>query len=183
MQRVSDATVLAALLAVLFLGCVRVGGGILQACSTASQTLSTNSTVNVSCTSVALSNMVVQGSMMFNISISGIVAANPGSQNITVTVTNMTVQAGAVLAIDCRWYNAISGGPKVSIMVQSLIGSDGCLVFLGSFPSGTTILVSGAKMTSSTASAPKLPTLDSTCSASYSTCWPSLTWPSLETPR
>ena len=107
---------------------------IISSCSTVGITLATaNSIVNVSCTSVVLSNVVVQGSMILNVSISGMMAANPDSPKIALTISKMTVQAGATLAIDSRDHSAPFGsGPTVSIMIESLVGNDGCLVFLGS---------------------------------------------------
>ena len=134
-------------------------------CSTIGTTLPTaDAAVNMSCTSVAFLNVVVQGSMTLNISISGIASANPTVEQITVTISNMTVRTGATLAIDSRGYAAVAAGggvePRVSIMVDSLVGSDGCLLFLGSFPPGTTILVTEAQMKSSTSTAPVHPALD-----------------------
>ena len=137
------------------------GSGILPNCTISGTTLPTaDTTVNMSCTSVAFSNVVVTGNMTLNISISGIVAANPGSPNITVTISSMTLQGGATLAIDSRGYVGSGGEVTVSIMMQSLMGRDGCLVFLGSFTRMTSILISGAQMMSSTDAALMLPALD-----------------------
>ena len=126
-------------------------------------------TINTSCTSVVFANVTAQGNMMINLSIGAMVQANPAAENITVTLRDLSLLDGAVLVIEgSSPYGAGGGGgggasstvPKISILVQSLVGSDGALVFIGSFPGGVSILVSDANMTASSVSAPRLDQFD-----------------------
>ena len=134
---------------------------VLPNCTIIGITLPTaNYSVNASCTSVVFSNVVVQGDMTLNISIAGIVMANPTAGCMLVTLDRIVVQTGATVAIDSTGYTETGGGPIVSIVIQSLIGNDGCLAFLGTFPPRTSVLVRGAQMVSSTSAAPMLPNLD-----------------------
>ena len=90
---------------------------VLPSCTTSSRTLPTvNSGVNVSCTSIAFSHVVASGSMTLNISISGMVTANPSSAKITVTISNMTVQAGSLFFSDNSHWEKIllRGTPSLS---------------------------------------------------------------------
>ena len=126
---------------------------------TSSTILLANDTINVSCSDVAFVNVVAQGNMIINLSVTAMVVANP---KITVTMKNVSLMNGVVLVVDSTGYSAgmTSFLPSVSIFIQSLIGSDGSLVFRGSFPGGTSILVSDANMTASSAAAPKLAQFD-----------------------
>ena len=138
---------------------------VLANCTTIGISLPTaNASVNVSCPNLILSDVVLQGNMMLNISIAGIAMANPAAQAIGVSLLGVTVQSGATLAIDSSGYIASSSaagrGPTLSILIESLIGNDGCLVLIGAFPPGTTIVVSRAQMKSSSAAAPRLAMLD-----------------------
>ena len=99
-----------------------------------------DTTVNVSCRNIVLSNVTVQGNMTLNISIAGMIMANPTSA-ISVTIVNMTVDRGGTLVFDSRGFTSatdVGGMSPLSIMIQTLNGNDGCLVFLGCFPPGTT---------------------------------------------
>ena len=125
-----------AMIGVVLMCATSAAAAVLSQCSTVSATLATvDTSVNTSCTSIAFSNVVVQGNMTLNISIAGIAMANPMATNINVSISSMTLQSGAILAIDSSGYAATGGiVPSVSIMIQSLVGSESCLVLIGSFP-------------------------------------------------
>ena len=95
-----------------------------------------NDTINTTCTSVAFVNVVAQGNMMINLSIAAMIQANPTVMNLTVTMTNVSLFNGTVLLIDSS-ASPSTASLNVSIMIQDLKGSDGALVFRGSFPAGT----------------------------------------------
>ena len=117
-----------------------------------------NDTIDTSCTSVAFVNVVAQGNMMINLSVAAMVQANQSAANMTVTIRNVSLLSGAALLIDSNGFSA--AGPTISILVQNLTGTDGALVFIGSFPDGTSILVSDANMTASSSSAPTFAQFD-----------------------
>ena len=132
-------------------------------CIMANATLPPGSdTINTSCTSVVFENVTAQGSMMINLSVAAMMvqASNRAAAIVMVSLRNLALLDGAVLAIDSSGYNsadsASSSSPTISILVQSLVGTDGALVFIGSFPAGTSILVSDANMTASSTRAPRL---------------------------
>ena len=100
-------------------------------------------------------NVVAQGNMVINLNVTAMVAANP---KFTVPIKNLSLMNGAVLVVDSNGWTFTL--PSVSILIQSLTGSDGALVFRGTFPGGTSILVSDVNMTASSATAPKLAQFD-----------------------
>ena len=53
-----------------------------------------NDTINVSCSVVAFVNVVAQGNMIINLSVTAMVGANP---KITVTMKNVSLMNGVVL--------------------------------------------------------------------------------------
>ena len=117
--------------------------------------------IDANCTSVVLLNVVAEGNMIINLSISGIVLANPNAPSITVTISNLTLMAGAALVIDSRRAHYSFFPPMLSIKIQLLSGRNAALVFAGAFPRGSSILVSDMQMTiDNIAIAPKLPLFD-----------------------
>ena len=85
-----------------------------------------NATINVSCTDVVFVNVVAQGNMMINLSVTAMVAANP---NITVSIKNLSLLDGAVLVVDSSGYSdgMTSSLPRLSILLQSLEQRRTCL--------------------------------------------------------
>ena len=61
---------------------------------TSSTVLLANDTINVSCSDVAFVNVVAQGNMIINLSVTAMVVANP---KITVTMKNVSLMNGVVL--------------------------------------------------------------------------------------
>ena len=145
----------------ILLLCVEPVGAV-DSCSTVNTTFQQSSEVNASCTTVSLVNNVQAANTSLNISIGSILQANPWALNITVNVTNFTLLNGAALYVDCTGCRSFQSTAAVSLLIQRLSGQNGALVFIGSFPAGTTIAVSDVKMTSddSIPVSPKLPLID-----------------------
>ena len=118
-----------------------------------------NDTINKTCTSVAFVNVTAQGNMMINLSIAAMVQANPTAMSLNVTMKNVSLLNGTVLLIDSGGASS-TNSPHVSIFIQNLRGTDGALVFRGSFPAGTSILVTDANMSAKSSAAPKLAQFD-----------------------
>ena len=138
-------------------------------CTTVSATLPNSSAlVEATCTNVTLLDVTASGNAaVVNISVALLVQRNPTAATITITAWNVTLQKGAVLLIDSTdAMDSSAAGrssyPAVSIVIKQLVSINGAVVFKGTFPPSTTILVSEASMASnSSALAPKLPFLDS----------------------
>ena len=123
----------------------------------------TNDTVNVACTSVVFLNVVARGNMMVNVSIAGLAVSSVGSMNITISLTNVSLLEGATLVIDSTGYVAGSSSPygRLSVMIQSLYGRNAAVVFVGSLPPSSTIVIRDANITSDNQStAPYVASLD-----------------------
>jgi hypothetical protein len=107
-----------------------------------------NVTIDTSCAAIDFSNVTSRGRMTINISITAMLLANPAVPSLNISLEGLVLEQGSMLVIDSRGYLPRSGGasPNVDIVIRSLIGSNGALVFTGAFPAGTSILVTGANM-------------------------------------
>ena len=136
-------------------------------CSLSDTTLLSSDMIMSSCTSVVLSNVTFHGVGTFaNMSIGGILLANPTSPIITLSLLNCIVSGGAVVFIDGIVRGTMATMPvmpavSTNILIQSLRGLNGAIVFRGSFPRHTSIIMTSTNMTAdSQAIAPTLPSLD-----------------------
>ena len=136
-------------------------------CTMTSKQLNSNDVVNSSCTNITYVNVTASTSAVVNISIGSMILANPSAHAILVSLLRFSVIDGATIIIDCSGCdnnnNKVSPAllPVVSIYIMSLQGQNGALVFAGSFPNKTSILVTEANMTLDVgSSAPNLNWLD-----------------------
>jgi hypothetical protein len=125
-------------------------------CSVVSQPMpsGTNFSINESCSSVHLQDLVVQGAnviVRINVTAQLRVAALTGA-SVGVLISNFALQRGAGLIIHgaSSWAKMMTAstslGPSVNISILNLTGQNGAVAFTGRFPPRTSILMSGASM-------------------------------------
>ena len=124
-------------------------------CTVVNATLpSVSDTIDPSCSSIALVNVTVPPNISLNISIAALAIANPSTSIVNVTLSALTLKAGAAVVVD-GFVDASSAtastSPNISIMIHSISSANGALVFHGVFPTRTSVLVSDAKMTADNA--------------------------------
>jgi hypothetical protein len=102
-----------------------------------------------SCATFILLNVTALKNAMININVASMVQANPSLASVWVRVANLTLTDGAVLVIDGGAVPAGSIGrdfPAVSMLIEGVVGRNGALVFIGTFPPKTTIEVKDCTM-------------------------------------
>ena len=119
---------------------------------TANTTISNNVTINASCVSVVYSNVTFNSGLPLRISLSEWHTASTGGAgggDLVLSVMNSSLVNGSTIVVDAGDVAASSSIPQpnsVTITVSQLIGTLGGIMFKGTFPRNTSIVVSNAVM-------------------------------------
>ena len=103
-----------------------------------------NCTLRDSCGTVMYNNVTFANSTTLNISLSRV--ANADVAELVITFVSCQLESGASIIIDASSASVMGRLLSISVAIVNLTGFDGGILFVGSFPRRSSLLISGANM-------------------------------------